>query len=139
MGGRGGGMDMEALVNQSSRGVVKITPLAKSFSHLFDERTVYQMKQMGGMDDLGAQMKDMEENGNLEDLDDDDDDDDLDDLPELEASSQYYQRNAIHINAGFDSRRQKGDAAQQHCATWILHHNPGNTTCNKFITCNNFF
>jgi hypothetical protein len=61
--------------------------LAKSFSHLFDERTVYQMKQMGGMDDLGAQMKDMEENGNLEDLDDDDDDDDLDDLPELEASS----------------------------------------------------
>jgi hypothetical protein len=44
---------------------------------------------MGGMGDLGAQMKDMEANGEFDDLEDDDDDDDdgdLDDMPELEAN-----------------------------------------------------
>eukprot|EP00546_Thalassionema_frauenfeldii_P011356 CAMPEP_0178918638 /NCGR_PEP_ID=MMETSP0786-20121207/13937_1 /TAXON_ID=186022 /ORGANISM="Thalassionema frauenfeldii, Strain CCMP 1798" /LENGTH=204 /DNA_ID=CAMNT_0020592369 /DNA_START=83 /DNA_END=697 /DNA_ORIENTATION=- len=57
MGGAGG-MDMEALMKQ--------------------------MGNMEGMGDLGAKMKEMEANGDLDDLDDDDDDDDLDDLPDLE-------------------------------------------------------
>lgn len=39
---------------------------------------------MEGMGDLGAKMKEMEANGDLDDVDDDDDDDDLDDLPDLE-------------------------------------------------------